>query len=84
VLIETVRRWRADLPQGHGVSAVVVVHVAVGRDLVLPAAGLDLSWTSAGDAVGAIRAQISDRTESPSLAAVAALIAATVGEVATG
>jgi hypothetical protein len=81
VLIAAVRQWRDSLPEGHGVSAVIVVHVTADGELALPApAGLNVSWARAGDAVRAIRGQLCHQAEPASLAAVAALIAATAGD----
>jgi hypothetical protein len=78
VLIAAVRQWREDLPEGHGVSAVVVVHATGGGELALPAAtGRNVNWARASDAVRAVRAQLYYQGEPTSLAAVAALIAAT-------
>jgi hypothetical protein len=69
------------------VSALVVVHVTAGgeEELALPdATGPGVSWARAGDAVRAIRAQLTHRVEPASLAAVAALIAATAEDEAAG
>src|SRR5262249_46037110 len=77
VLAAAVRKWREDLPPGHAVSAVVVVHATCDeeQDLALPeTAEFSVSWARASDAVRAIRAQLSHRIEPASLAAVAALI----------
>jgi hypothetical protein len=83
-LIAAVRKWRDDLPADHEVSALVVVHVTTDGELVLPdATGSGISWTCAGDAVSAVRARLSHRTEPVSLTAVAALIAATTEDATT-
>ena len=80
-LAAAVRHWREALPAGHRVSAVVVVHLAGEGGLALPpAAGRDLAWARATEAVCCIRAELPGRRQAVSMRAVAALVAATAGE----
>lgn len=80
-LITAIRWWRETLPDGHQVSAVVVVHPTGGGELALPqAAGRHLAWTRASSAVRDIRAHLPRRRQTTSLSAVAALIAAITDE----
>ncbi len=80
-LVNAVRYWRAILPRGHRVSALVVVHPAGEGDPVLPAGTTaGLAWSGAGAATAAIRARLPRGRSPGSPRAVAALIAATAGE----
>jgi hypothetical protein len=84
-LVNAARYWRATLPRGHRVSALVVVHPTGEGDLVLPTGtAAELAWTCAGDAgdaaAAAIRARLPRGRPPTSAQAVAALIAATTGE----
>lgn len=80
-LVNAARYWRATLPRGHRVSALVVVHPTGEGDLVLPAGtAAELAWTSAGDAAAAIRVRLPRSRPPGSARAVAALIAATTGK----
>lgn len=80
-LVNAARYWRGTLPRGHRVSALVVVHPTGEGDLVLPAGTTaELAWTSAGDAVAAIRDRLPRGRPRGSARAVAALIAATTGK----
>lgn len=74
-LVEAVVRWRALLPIGHRVKAVVVVHRSTDGDLRLPASG-EIGWVLAEDAVRDLRELLPHRRQT-SVRAVAALIAAT-------
>ncbi len=76
-LAAAVGHWRAALPVGHQVSAVVIVHPTAPGVLVPPAAGRDLSWAVAAQAVRAIRAQLPAGPEPAGMKTVATLIAAT-------
>jgi hypothetical protein len=81
-LAAAVRHWREALPDGHRVTAVVVVHLA-GRSgglLLAPGAGRDLAWARPGEAVRCVRARLPRRRQAVSMRAVAALVAATAGE----
>jgi hypothetical protein len=81
-LVNAARYWRATLPRGHRVSALVVVHPTGKGDLVLPTGtAAELAWTCAGDAAAAaIRARLPRGRPPTSAQAVAALIAATTGK----
>jgi hypothetical protein len=81
-LVNAARYWRATLPRGHRVSALVVVHPTGEGDLVLPTGtAAELAWTCAGDAAAAaIRARLPRGRPPTSAPAVAALIAATTGK----
>jgi hypothetical protein len=81
-LVNAARYWRATLPRGHRVSALVVVHPTGEGDLVLPAGtAAELAWTCGGDAAAAaIRARLPRGRPPTSAQAVAALIAATTGK----
>jgi hypothetical protein len=77
-LMDAVRYWRATLPPGHWVSALVVVHSTAAGDLALPASTTrGLAWARADDAVHDIRARLSRVRQAISMKAVAALVAAT-------
>jgi hypothetical protein len=77
-LMDAVRYWRATLPPGHWVSALVVVHPIAAGDLALPASTTrGLAWARADDAVHDIRARLSRVRQAISIKAVAALVAAT-------
>jgi len=77
-LMDAVRYWRATLPPGHWVSALVVVHATAAGDLTLPASrARGLAWASADDAVHDIRARLCRVRQAISIRAVAALVAAT-------
>jgi hypothetical protein len=80
-LVTDIRRWQESLPDGHSVSAVVVVHPTAGGELALPVAtGRHLTWTLAGRAVRDIRTRLPRQRQRASQPAVAALIAATTEE----
>jgi hypothetical protein len=86
-LLATIRDWQESLSSSHRVSGVVVVHPLAGDgDLTLPAkANPGLAWARASEAVGCIRARLPRGGRHPvSMRAVAALVAATVGESAAG
>ncbi len=77
-LMDAVRYWRATLPPGHWVSALVVVHPVVAGDLALPASTTrGLAWARADDAVHDIRVRLSRVRQAINMKAVAALVAAT-------
>jgi hypothetical protein len=81
-LVAAIRRWQANLPDGHWVSAVVVVHSIGDGEIVLPAASAqDLVWTRSRDAVRAVRAHLPHQPRPASVAAIAALLRAAVGFV---
>jgi hypothetical protein len=77
-LVRAVRQWRATLPRGHRVSAVIVVHPAGEGTVVLPA-GLpgELTWVLAGEAIQDLRRRVVRGRQAVSRSAVAALLAAT-------
>jgi hypothetical protein len=77
-LINAVRYWRAALPRGHRVSALVVVHPTGDGDLALPAAVTgELAWARAGDAIRALRARLPRGRPAASAGVIAALVTAT-------
>jgi hypothetical protein len=82
-LRDAVRRLRRLQPRDHRVSAVVVVHPSIAGRLDLPpAAGTEVSWIAAADAVPAIRRRLSSGgSRRASSRAVAALAAASGGAV---
>jgi len=77
-LRRAVRQWRAVLPRGHRVSAMVVVHPAGEGTLTLPP-GLpgELTWVLAGEAIQDLRRRVVRGRQAVSRRAVAALLAAT-------
>lgn len=78
-LIAAVRYWRELLPDGHQVSALVVVHKTTRGELTLPpAAPPELAWARAEEAALWIQACLPDGPAPDSPQAVDALIAATV------
>lgn len=80
-LITAIRRWQACLPNGHYVSAVVVVHPMGDGEMTLPPAlAQDVTWTRSRDAVRDIRAHLPHRAQPASAAAIAALIGAALGQ----
>jgi hypothetical protein len=80
-LLAAIWRWREALPQGHRVSALVVVHPSADGDITLPAAaGKDVAWAHAADAVRYIREQLPPDQQPVSIRAVAALVAAAAAE----
>lgn len=80
-LMAAVQYWRAILPVDHAVSAMVIVHLAEGGELTLPAAVCgDLAWARARDAAGCIRALLAPGGPAVSAKALAALAAATAEE----
>jgi hypothetical protein len=76
-LIASVRHWRAALPRGHRVSALIVVYSSDSGRPVLPltATPAGLTWIYADDLVWAVRQRM-PRRPSVSRHAVAALAAA--------
>ena len=77
-LVRAVGQWRAVLPRGHRVSAVVVVHPAGEGALTLPAGQPgELTWVPAGEAVQDLRRRVVRGRQAVSRSAVAALLAAT-------
>jgi hypothetical protein len=77
-LMDAVRYWRATLPPGHWVSALVVVHPTAPGDLALPEPTTrGLAWARADDAVHDIRTRLSRVRQVVNMKAVAALVAAT-------
>jgi hypothetical protein len=80
-LLAATWRWREALAPGHRVSALVVVHPSAGGDIRLPAAaGKDIAWAHAADAVRFIRQQLPPGQQPVSIRAVAALVAAAAAE----
>jgi hypothetical protein len=80
-LMSAVQCWRAILPRGHCVTAMVVVHPAVDGDIALPAAVPgDLAWALAQDAARDLRQLILRGRQAVSRSAVAALLAATASQ----
>jgi hypothetical protein len=80
-LLAAIRRWREALPQGHRVSALVIVHPSADGDITLPAAaGQDVAWALAADAVRYIREQLPSDQQPVSIRAVATLIAAAAAD----
>ncbi len=78
-LLAAVRHWRALLPRGHRVKAIVVVYPTAQGKLSLPGPARDLAWTRSADIVSEIRAYLPAGRIAVSLAALAALAAATEG-----
>ncbi|MGH3172858.1 MAG: hypothetical protein ACRDPF_03195 [Streptosporangiaceae bacterium] len=69
-----------DLPRGHRVGALVVVHPTVEGDLALPTTvAEELAWTRACDAVRTLRGRLPGGRPA-SARAVAVLVAATAGK----
>jgi len=84
-LAEAVRHWRAVLPHGHQVSAIVVVHPAGDGDLELPgAAGHDVTWVRPDEAMASIRSRLTPGRRELSAEIVAALAAATAAGPGAG
>lgn len=77
-LLATIRSWRENLPHGHRIGAIVVVHPEPDGDLVLPrTAGRALIWVTAAEAVQHIRGRLPRQPQPASVRAVAELMAAT-------
>ena len=77
-LVRAVGQWRAALPRGHRVSAVVVVHPAGEGPVTLPAGRPgELTWVLAGEAIQDLRRRVVRGRQTVSRSAVAALLAAT-------
>jgi|SRR5579875_160832 len=85
-LLAAVRYWRELLPTDHQVSALVVVHTMTCGELTLPtAAGPDLAWVRAEEAVQWIQACLPGGWPDASPRAIAELTAAiAAGEEDTG
>ncbi len=76
-LLAAVRHWRALLPHGHRVKAVVIVYPTGLGDLSLPAPdSAGLAWTSSADAITDLKALLPAGRPPISVRAVAALLAA--------
>ena len=82
--LAALRQWRKTVPQGHDVSAIIVVH-ARGGAIRLPACPTrDLVWVRAEDAMGDMGQRLARSRQRASSALLAALIAATEGDPARG
>jgi len=76
-LLAAIWLWREALPRGHLVSALVIVHPSADGEITLPAAaGPDVAWARAADAMRYIREQLPPGQPPVSIGAVAALAAA--------
>lgn len=84
-LLAAARYWRAVLPRGHRVRAIVVVYPAASGELLLPASsGRGPGWALASEAVRDIRACLPAGRPVVSVPAVAALVAATMPDSPSG
>ena len=78
-LTAAVSYWRAAVPKGHQVSALVIVHAAKEDEILLPAAPADapIALVRAGNVCQVIQQQLRSGRQSISRHLVATLIAAT-------
>lgn len=84
-LLGAVAHWRQALPEGHQVSALVVVYPAGDGEQVLPSGQLaGLTWSPAVRAAELIGARLPGGGPPVSLPAIAALAAATLPGAGTG
>lgn len=78
-LLAAVKHWRAMLPRGHRVRAIVVVYPTTPGELLLPGPSKrGLAWTRSSEVVSDILAYLPSGRPGVSVRAVAALLAATV------
>lgn len=77
-LADAVRHWRAVLPKGHRVAAVVIVHASADGTVALPVtAPGEVGWVLARDAARDIRRRIGRPRRAAGRDALATLVAAT-------